>query len=65
MSPLVILEPERWMMPLRASEREEDRARVEFGPLGSSSVRHSCRPVLTEEMVSVKVVRSQESSRDC
>lgn len=53
------------MMPLRASEREEDRARVEFGPLGSSSVRHSWRPVLTEERVSVKVVRSQESSRDC
>lgn len=53
------------MMPLSDSDREEERARVEFGPEGSRSVRHSWRPERTALRVSVKVVRSQESSRDC
>lgn len=60
----MIFGPKRATTPLRDSEREEERARVEFGPEGSRSERHSWRPDRTAVRVSTNVVRSQESSRD-
>ena len=63
-TPFTILVPTRVTRPLRLSDRNEDRTRMEaFSLLGARRAAHSSRPSLSDLRVSWSCVRSHSSSR--